>query len=40
VSVACATLLVEALRQRQVAGVLPSHGEGVPAGRYDNLLLE
>ena len=40
VSVACATLLFEALRQRQVAGVLPSHGEGVPAGRYDSLLFE
>jgi len=40
VSVACATLLFEVLRQRQVAGVLPSHGEGVPAGRYDSLLFE
>jgi tRNA (guanosine-2'-O-)-methyltransferase len=38
--VACATLLFEALRQRQAAGVLPLHGEGVPAGRYDNLLFE
>jgi tRNA (guanosine-2'-O-)-methyltransferase len=40
VSVACATLLFEALRQRQAAGVLPSHGEGVPAERYGPLLFE
>ena len=40
VSVACATLLFEALRQRQAAGLLPRHGEGVPAGRYDTLLFE
>ncbi|MEX0588500.1 MAG: TrmH family RNA methyltransferase [Cyanobium sp.] len=40
VSVACATLLFEALRQREAAGVLPSHGEGVPAERYGALLFE
>ena len=40
VSVACATLLFEALRQRQAAGVLPSHGEGVPGERYAPLLFE
>ncbi|QPN69268.1 tRNA (guanosine(18)-2'-O)-methyltransferase TrmH [Synechococcus sp. CBW1108] len=40
VSVACATLLFEALRQRQAAGLLPSHGEGLPAERYDHLLFE
>jgi tRNA (guanosine-2'-O-)-methyltransferase len=40
VSVACATLLFEALRQREAAGLLPRHGEGVPAERYGNLLFE
>jgi len=40
VSVAAATLLFEALRQRQAAGLLPQHGEGVPADRYDRLLFE
>lgn len=40
VSVATATLLFEALRQRQVAGLAPLRGEGIPAERYDNLLFE
>ena len=40
VSVATATLLFEALRQRQVAGLAPQHGEGIPAGDYDTLLFE
>ena len=40
VSVACATLLFEALRQRQAAGRVPSGGEGVPAERYSRLLFE
>jgi tRNA (guanosine-2'-O-)-methyltransferase len=40
VSVATATLLFEALRQREVAGLLPQAGEGVPAGRYQTLLFE
>jgi tRNA (guanosine-2'-O-)-methyltransferase len=34
VSVAAATLLFEALRQRRAAGLLPERGEGVPAERY------
>ena len=40
VSVATATLLFEALRQRQVAGLAPQNGEGIPAGDYDALLFE
>ena len=40
VSVATATLLFEALRQRQVAGLAPRNGEGIPAGDYDTLLFE
>ena len=40
VSVATATLLFEALRQRQTAGVAPSGGEGIPAERYSDLLFE
>lgn len=40
VSVATATLLFEALRQRQAAGLLPSNGEGVPPERYADLLFE
>ena len=40
VSVATATLLFEALRQRQVAGLAPKNGEGIPAGDYDTLLFE
>lgn len=40
VSVAAATLLFEALRQRQAAGVLPEAGEGIPAERYGRLLFE
>lgn len=40
VSVATATLLFEALRQRQVAGLAPLRGEGIPAERYDDLLFE
>ncbi|QNI72739.1 tRNA (guanosine(18)-2'-O)-methyltransferase TrmH [Synechococcus sp. NOUM97013] len=40
VSVATATLLFEALRQRQVAGLAPQKGEGIPAGDYDTLLFE
>ena len=31
-SVAAATLLFEALRQRERAGLVPSQGEGVPGG--------
>lgn len=40
VSVAAATLLFEALRQRRTAGVLPSRGEGVPPELYRQRLFE
>ncbi|MEY2643425.1 MAG: tRNA ((18)-2-O)-methyltransferase TrmH [Cyanobacteriota bacterium] len=42
VSVAAATLLFEALRQRGQAGVLPTAGEGIPGGAmaYRRLLFE
>jgi tRNA (guanosine-2'-O-)-methyltransferase len=42
VSVAAATLLFEALRQRERAGIVPSSGEGVPGGEeaYRKLLFE
>lgn len=40
VSVAAATLLFEALRQRQAAGLVPSGGEGVAAERHRRQLFE
>jgi tRNA (guanosine-2'-O-)-methyltransferase len=40
VSVATATLLFESLRQRQAAGVAPSHGEGLTPEHYQQLLVE
>jgi tRNA (guanosine-2'-O-)-methyltransferase len=40
VSVATATLLFEALRQREEAGLAPSVGEGIPGDDYDNVLFE
>ncbi|MCT0225646.1 tRNA (guanosine(18)-2'-O)-methyltransferase TrmH [Synechococcus sp. CS-1328] len=40
VSVATATLLFEALRQRQAAGRVPTAGEGVAPERYQRLLFE
>ena len=40
VSVAAATLLFEALRQRRAAGVLPQRGEGLPADLYRRRLFE
>ena len=40
VSVATATLLFEALRQRQVAGLAPTQGEGLKPEQYQQLLLE
>jgi tRNA (guanosine-2'-O-)-methyltransferase len=40
VSVAASVLLFEALRQRQAAGLVPQAGEGVPGGRYAELLFE
>jgi len=40
VSVATATLLFEALRQRQAAGRVPHQGEGIPPECYNTLLFE
>lgn len=40
VSVAAATLLFEALRQREAAGLVPEQGEGVSAERQQQLLFE
>jgi len=40
VSVATATLLFEALRQRQAAGLVPEAGEGMPPERYRLQLFE
>jgi tRNA (guanosine-2'-O-)-methyltransferase len=40
VSVAAATLLFEALRQRQQAGLVPSRGEGIEPLRYQRILFE
>ncbi|TVS02668.1 MAG: tRNA (guanosine(18)-2'-O)-methyltransferase TrmH [Cyanobium sp. PLM2.Bin73] len=40
VSVAAATLLFEALRQRQAAGLVPGGGEGVAPERYRRQLFE
>jgi len=40
VSVATATLLFEALRQRQAAGLAPTKGEGLTAALYRQLLFE
>ncbi|QEY33218.1 tRNA (guanosine(18)-2'-O)-methyltransferase TrmH [Synechococcus sp. RSCCF101] len=40
VSVAAATLLFEALRQRELAGVAPSRGEGLAAERHRQVLFE
>jgi tRNA (guanosine-2'-O-)-methyltransferase len=40
VSVATATLLFEALRQRQAAGLLPTAGEGLSPERYGRQLFE
>jgi tRNA (guanosine-2'-O-)-methyltransferase len=40
VSVAAATLLFEALRQRQAAGLVPEAGEGVETERYRRQLFE
>jgi len=40
VSVATATLLFEAVRQRQAAGLLPEQGEGIPAQLYERRLFE
>ena len=40
VSVATATLLFEALRQREAAGLAPQRGEGLTAERYRERLFE
>lgn len=40
VSVAAATLLFEALRQREAAGLVPKEGEGLDHHTYQNLLFE
>jgi len=40
VSVAAATLLFEAVRQRRAAGVLPTQGEGLPRPLYAQRLFE
>ena len=40
VSVATATLLFEALRQRQADGLVPDRGEGLPPERYSQQLFE
>ena len=40
VSVAAATLLFEALRQRQAAGLIPTAGEGLGPELYKTTLLE
>ena len=40
VSVAAATLLFEALRQRELSGVTPSHGEGLSKEVYAKTLFE
>jgi tRNA (guanosine-2'-O-)-methyltransferase len=40
VSVATATLLFEALRQRQAAELVPERGEGMPRQRFEALLFE
>ena len=40
VSVATATLLFEALRQREAAGLAPKHGEGLEPKQYRRLLVE
>jgi tRNA (guanosine-2'-O-)-methyltransferase len=40
VSVATATLLYEALRQRQAAGLVPLAGEGMAPERYRRQLFE
>jgi tRNA (guanosine-2'-O-)-methyltransferase len=40
VSVAAATLLFEALRQRQAAGLVPEQGEGLAPEQHQRLLFE
>tara|TARA_Y100001968_G_C19434214_1_gene758726 strand:+ start:92 stop:727 length:636 start_codon:yes stop_codon:yes gene_type:complete len=40
VSVAAATLLYEAIRQRDIAGLLPNSGEGIKANLYQKYIFE
>jgi tRNA (guanosine-2'-O-)-methyltransferase len=40
VSVAAATLLFEALRQREEAGLVPEQGEGLAPDQHQRLLFE
>ena len=40
VSVAAATLLFEALRQRESAGILPIEGEGLTSEKYQQIIFE
>ena len=40
VSVAAATLLFEALRQRELLGICPNHGEGLSKELYDKKIFE
>ena len=40
VSVATSTLLFEALRQREVAKIVPESGEGMCIGTYNNTIFE
>mgnify|MGYP001116349787 CR=1 FL=1 len=40
VSVATAILLLEAVRQRELAGLIPEEGEGLESSDYNNLLVE
>ena len=39
-SVAAATLLFEAVRQRQAAGLIPTEGEGLSPELFDQTLFE
>jgi len=40
VSVAAAILLFESIRQRELKGLIPSNGEGLNNGVYENTLFE
>ena len=40
VSVAAATLLFEALRQRELAGIIPKEGESINKDLYDQIIFE
>ena len=40
VSVAAATLLFEALRQREIAGLIPKDGEGLSKELFQEIIFE